>query len=444
MLFPSLPALIRDFGDAAAVFWTVTIHYLVAASSVALCGRLGDLFGRKRVLLVVLSLALCGSLLSFASSSLLGVIIGRGIQAMSAAAIPLSFGLVRENLPSTRVAFGVGVVATIAPVAGGVGALLGGILVDLASWHLLFGVSAAVSLCAIGLVWSALPSRPAGARKKIDVLGGLLVPPAIAALLLAIHYSRHWTWMDARTVSLLVGGLALLAFWYVYESRQADPLIDVRLIRRRQIGLANLGMALFGLGALQNVQVLSILLQQPMWTGVGLGISATMTGALFMPFIIINLIGGPLSGRIAARHGGRRAALIGMGLTAIGWTAIALEHSQLWFVMAMGYVQTLGIAMLFAALPNLVVEDVPSDRTSEATGVLSVVRQFAASIGTQVIGYTLATSTVADRTGGAAQFPTDEAFTLTLGYVAVACVLSVLVVVMLPKRASPPIMRTTS
>jgi MFS family permease len=193
-------------------------------------------------------------------------------------------------------------------------------------------------------------------------------------------------------------------------------------------------MALFGLGALQNSQILSLLLQQPAWTGVGLGMSATMTGVLFMPFIVVNLVGGPLSGRIAARHGGRRPALIGTSLTTVGWTAIFVHHSELWFVMVMAYVQTLGIAMLFAALPNLVVEDAPSDRTSEATGVLSVVRQFAASVGTQVIGYTLAIATVADEAGGVARYPTDSAFTLTLAWVAAACVASVLVTLMLPRR----------
>jgi MFS family permease len=434
MLFPSLPAIIREFGDPAAVFWTVTIHYLTAASSVALAGRLGDLFGRKRVLVVVLALSVCGSLLSFASSTLLGVVIGRGIQGLSAAAIPLSFGLVRQALPPERVPFGVGIVASVAPVVGGIGALIGGMLVDHASWRLLFAVSAVVAACTIALVFWALPQGAPGARKHIDILGGVLVPPAIAALLLAIHFARSWGWVDPRTLGLCAAGLAVLAFWYRYESRHADPLIDVRLLSRRQIGVANLGMALFGLGALQNNQIFSILLQQPTWTGAGFGVTATQTGLLFVPFILINLIGGPLSGRLATRYGGRLPAILGMCLTAIGWTALSMQHSELWFVMAMAYTQCLGIAMLFAALPNLVVEDAPGDRTSEATGVLSVVRQIAASIGTQVIGYTLATSTISDSTVSAAKYPTEAAFTLTLAFVAGVCVASVLVASMLPKR----------
>jgi MFS family permease len=436
MLFPALPAIIRDFGDPSAVFWTVTIHYLTAASSVALSGRLGDLFGRKRVLLVVLALSVCGSLLSLRSTTLLGLVIGRGIQGLSAAAIPLSFGIVRQALPPARVPFGVGIVASVAPVVGGVGALVGGLLVDHASWRVLFAVSAIVAALTIVLVYSVLPSGTRGARKQIDLVGGVLLPPSIAALLLAIHFARSWGWADTRTLALCVGGLALLAFWYRYESRHPDPLIDVRLLGRRQIGIANLGMALFGLGALQNNQIFSILLQQPVWTGTGFGATATRTGMLFVPFIVVNMIGGPLSGRLAARYGGRVPALIGMCLTAIGWTALALAHSSLSFVMLMAYTQCLGIAMLFAALPNLVVEDAPSDRTSEATGVLSVVRQIAASIGTQVIGYTLATSTVLDQAGGMANYSTDAAFTLTMAFVAGVCVASVLVASLLPKRRS--------
>jgi MFS family permease len=433
MLFPSLPAIIRDFGDPAAVFWTVTIHYLTAASSVALSGRLGDLFGRKRVLLVVLALSICGSLVSLYSPTLLGVVIGRGIQGLSAAAIPLSFGLVRQTLSPPRVPFGVGIVASVAPVVGGIGALVGGVLVDHASWRALFVVSAIAAACTIALVYWVLPQGTRGARRQIDVVGGVLVPPAIAALLLAIHFARSWGWIDVRTLGLCAAGLVVLAFWYRYESRHADPLIDVRLLSRRQIGIANLGMALFGLGALQNNQIFSILLQQPTWTGAGFGVTATQTGMLFVPFILINLVGGPLSGRLAARYGGRMPSMLGMCLTAIGWIALAMQHSELWFVMAMAYVQCLGIAMLFAALPNLVVEDAPSDRTSEATGVLSVVRQIAASIGTQVIGFTLATSTVS-QAADAAKFSTDAAFTLTMAFVAGVCVASVFVASMLPKR----------
>ena len=104
--------------------------------------------------------------------------------------------------------------------------------------------------------------------------------------------------------------------------------------------------------------------------------------------------------------------------------------------------KTLGIAMLFAALPNLVVEDAPGDRTSEATGVLSVVRQFAASIGTQVVGYTLATSTVVARDG--AHFPTDAAFTITFGFVAIVCWISVAVSLMLPRRIPSPLVPMTT
>jgi MFS family permease len=437
MLYPALPALIREFGDPAAVFWTVTIHYLTAASSVALSGRLGDLFGRKRVLLVVLALSLCGSLLSLSSTTLLGLVIGRGMQGLSAAAIPLSFGIVRQALPPARVPFGVGIVASVAPVIGGVGALIGGLLVDHASWRVLFAVSALVATLTIVLVYCVLPQGARGAKKQIDFVGGMLLPPSIAALLLAIHFARSWGWLDVRTLALCAAGLALLAFWRRYESRHADPLIDVRLLGQRRIGIANLGMALFGLGALQSNQIFSILLQQPAWTGAGFGATATQTGMLFVPFIVVNMIGGPLSGRLATRYGGRVPALMGMWLTAIGWTALALEHSTLWFVMAMAYIQCLGIAMLFAALPNLVVEDAPGDRTSEATGVLSVVRQIAASIGTQVIGYTLATSTVVDRAGGAAKYSTEAAFTLTMAFVAAVCVASVLVVSRLPKRTHP-------
>lgn len=119
------------------------------------------------------------------------------------------------------------------------------------------------------------------------------------------------------------------------------------------------------------------------------------------------------------------------------WGGVLIPPAIAALLLAIHYSrQMLGIAMMFAALPNLVIEDAPRERTSEATGVLSVIRQFAGSIGTQVIGYTLATSTIADRAGGAPRYSTNEAFTLTLGFVALACVLSVVVITLIPKPAA--------
>lgn len=433
MVFAALPAMAREFGDASSVFWTVTIHYLMAASTVALSGRLGDLFGRRRTLLIVLGLALVGSLLSYASPSLGGIIAGRALNALGAAAIPLSFGLLREALPAVRVPLGVGIVASVAPIAAGVFMLVGGLLVDHGGWRLLFLTSATFLLLAMLLVAAAAPREAVATSRKLDIPGALLLPPAIAMLLMSIENAKHSSWFDARTLALAMGSLIVLGIWYRHESRQTEPLIDVGLLRNRQIGLANLAMALFGLGALQSAQLLSVLLQQPPDTGAGLGVSATRMGVLLAPFILLNLVGGPLSGRIAASRGGRTAALAGMVMTLIGWGGIALIHDSLAFVLTMAYAQSAGIALLFAALPNLVMEIAPPERTSEATGVLSVVRQFAASIGAQVVAFLLASQTM-QRPGSVTRYPTDAAFTLTFGYVAVCCFVAVVIAMLLPRR----------
>jgi MFS family permease len=149
------------------------------------------------------------------------------------------------------------------------------------------------------------------------------------------------------------------------------------------------------------------------------------------------MCGSPLSGYLATRYGARRAALVGGILVSIGWIAIALKHDHLWFLMAMDYVQALGMAVLYAAIPNLIVEEAPAERVSEATGMLSVVRSVSMGIGSQLVAFALTTATISAAGKGPGKFPADSAYTLTFGGMALASVLLFAVAYALPRRGKP-------
>src|SRR5882672_1568983 len=154
---------------------------------------------------------------------------------------------------------------------------MGGVIVDHLHWHWIFytGATTAVVACVAVAAWVPA-SQPTAACEPVDVLGAVLLVPAITALLLAMSQVKVWGWADARIVSLLIGGAAVLALWVWHELRTPAPLIDVRLLGQRQLALANLAVVLLALGAMQSGVLLSLLLQQPAWTGVGLGLSATV------------------------------------------------------------------------------------------------------------------------------------------------------------------------
>jgi MFS family permease len=341
------------------------------------------------------------------------LIAGRAIQGFSAALMPLCIGLAREHLPPPRVPVGIGWLAAMASFSAGGGILLGGWVVDHLGWRWIFWFSAGHASVALACVALVLPaSRRQALTAKLDVLGGVLFAPAVAALLWAITRLKGSGLHDPLTLGLVALGGVTLALWLQREWRHPNPMIDVRRLGERQLGLTMLLMALFGLGASQVMLLVLLIGQQPAWTGIGLGLSATLAAALKFPATFAGLVGAPWSGHIAARSGARRAALIGATLVCAGWAALSVWHDAVWMLATLSFLITFGGSILYAAMPNLVVEVAPPERTSEINGMSHVVRTVGTAIGTQLATMLLASSTVTDLALGPGSYPSPEAYGL--------------------------------
>jgi len=258
--------------------------------------------------------------------------------------------------------------------------------------------------------------------------------PAITALLLAPTQAKTWGWGDPRVWALVAAGALLLVVWVRHELRVDAPLIDVRLLGRRQLLLANLAMMLLALGPMQSGIVLSTLLQQPAWTGAGLGLSATLAGLVQAPPMVLAVLIGPACGVLALRRGARAPALLACGLLLLGWGGLLLAHAALPWVAAMALLKGIGLAAAFAAAPMLIVEASPAERTSETTGVSSVLRHVFNAIGSQLVALMLASSTVTDAAQGAARYPAPGALTLALTVICSLAVAACAATWWLPRR----------
>ncbi len=435
MIYAALASLYKIYGDPVGVGWLITAFLLVSAAAAAICGRLGDIYGRSRVLVIMLIMAGVGSLISAVATSLEWIIVGRSVQGVAAAILPLCFGLVRERIPVERVPLCIGIIAGTATLGAALGYLLGGLIVDIWPWQYLFWVSAVFAVVALVLVLAILPVSPrseiAGSR---DFIGGVLFVPAIAGVLFAVSRIKIWGLIDTRTLGLLAISLALLAFWVWHELRQEKPLINVRLFADRQIVLANLGFGLVAFGAMQSQMIILPLMQQPEWTMVGLGVSATVAGMIKAGSSIFGTMGAPFSGYLAGRSGARTSMLWGTIICTAGLSALIFYNDSLVVVAACAGVAALGMGMVYAAGPNLIVEVVPADRVSEATGLTSVVRAVMGAIGAQTIAFILASSTISDPSHGTSVFPSGEAYTWAFVLVAVASLSCVFVTLLLPRR----------
>ncbi|HEX8594954.1 MAG TPA: MFS transporter [Pseudomonas sp.] len=436
MAFAALPTLSRHFGDPVGVSWTITVFFLASAATAALCSRLGDMYGRRRVLIVVLLVAGLGSLTSALSTTLSGVVFGRTLQGITGAVLPLCIGLMRENLPAKSLSFCIGVMGGVVGVSAGLAFLVSGYILDQYDWHSMFYFSAFLAALGAIAVWSIVPvSSALKDRGKLDIVGGCLFAPAITLFLLGVNATQPFGWLHPRSGGLILLGLAVGALWVRHELKHPNPLIDVRLFKDRRIMLANLVFALAAVGPMVNPQVIMLFAQQPLWTGIGLGLSATAAGLLKQPNTLIGFVAGPLGGRIASRGGPRAAMLWGAAAMTIAWTLMLLIQDSLAVLLAVVTLHGFGIAVLYGAVANQLVEAAPAARTSEASGLSQVTRATFNAIGSQVIALLLATALINDPELGLRNYPAQSAYNLAFVFILLTSALSFIAAWMLPRKS---------
>jgi MFS family permease len=436
MIYGVVGALMRDFG-ATATGWIVSSFLLVGAIAAALGSRLGDIFGRRRLLIVLLALAMTGSLINALSTGLSGLIIGRSIQGVASALLPLCIGLVREYFPAPRVPKAIGWLTAIATFSAMLGILVGGAMADTAGWRSTFWLAAAHALVSLVCAVVVLPpSRAFGFQGRFDWLGGVLFAPAIAALLLAVEFWKRAGHTDLRFLGYGAAGAFLLFVWLRRELRHPTPMLDVRQLGTRQLGLTMVLMGLFGLGTAQLMLMVLLIAQQPAWTGIGLGLTAAVAAWLKLPSGLVGFLGSPWSGHVAARSGARRAAIVGAALTSAGWVIFALWHDGVAQLVAASVLCTLGGSAVYAAIPNLIVEVAPPERTAEFNGMSHVFRTVGTAVGTQVVTMLLATATAVAADGTLTKHPAPSAF--MLAFVAINGLVAAMLVValLLPRRSA--------
>ena len=438
MIFGALPKLIAAYGDPARAGWLVTIHMLVSAATYALAGRLGDLRGRKQVILVLIAIAICGSLVSAFSHSFGMVLAGRALQGFGSAVMPLSIGLLRENLPEERMPISVGLMTTASGSGVVLGLILGGAIIAHFEWHMLFVASAVLLGLAFAAIYSLVPKRPGTPnRHPIDWIEGVLPGSAVLALLYGLSQTKEHGWFDMKVDLLLVAGLVLLGWWLKRALASPEPFIDPRLFARRNVAAGNFLAVLLALGSANIVLVFSTYIQSPAWTGVGLGLSALAYGTLKLPSNILSFFAGPISGWLVQRRGSRLPVVLGGLIGGSGWlAATTMPHTGILAMLLMMWI-SFGTTLLNAAIPTIIVADVPPDRTSEAIGAMSVVRGIAGAIGAQIIGLILATGTVLSP-DGKAHFPSATGYATAMAWIAAVTFAAALCALMLRGHKAAP------
>lgn len=414
MAYIALAAIYAEGHSPLHAGWLITAMALSAAGAAAICGSLGDVFGRRKMLAIILAIAALGSAISASSDDLNITIIGRFLQGVVAAVLPLCYGILRQFSPDDKLRLGIGVLAGTFGLCAGAATMLGGFIVDLFHWRGIFVVNAGVAIVAL-LLLPLLPADRGRGRgdSRIDWIGGILFVPAIALILLGVTLLKSGGWDAGAIVAMILAGIVLMVVWFRHELRLPDPLINVRLLRNRQIAFADMAMFAAGMGTMMIPLVVLPLLQQPGWAGVGFGFSASLAGMLWFGFTVVAGAATSFSGVLANRFGVFATLLTISAAVAIGWALMAgASHSVVAVLLISALVLNTGTNLIFALLPLYVLEASPPERTSETTGLTHVIRSLGSGVGSLMVPFLLSAHLVADPGGSSARLPGPQSYML--------------------------------
>jgi EmrB/QacA subfamily drug resistance transporter len=417
MVVPALPALRDDLHTSTTwVTWVLTGFMLVAAVTTPLIGKIGDQYGKERLLVLSLLALFVGCVLASFAWNIWSLIGARAIQGLGGGLFPLAFAIIKDEFPPEKVGTAVGIVSSVFAVGGGLGLVLAGVFVDYLSWRWMFIVSAIAVGAAVVLVHRFVPESPIKTPSRVDVPGAVLLSVGLAALLVALSEGGAWGWASVRTVAVFALSAAALAIWVLVEQRVDDPMIDMRMFVRRPVLLTNVAAAVTGFSMFGAFVLLPNFIEaSPELAGYGFGATATVTGLYLLPNALTGFAGGPVAGVLGRYVGSKVPLALGLLLGAAGIGILAIWHDRPWQIVVSMLVQGLGITMAFAAMAKLIVDAVRPTETGVASGMNTVMRTVGGVIGGQVGAAILTADTI-----GAGSIPAESAFTVAFAIAAVA------------------------
>ncbi|KQW47080.1 MFS transporter permease [Nocardioides sp. Root1257] len=405
LVIPIQSELPQFLGTSAAnASWVVTITLLGAAVAMPIAGRLGDLFGKQRVLVGSSVLMLAGSLVCALSDTLVPVIAGRGLQGLAMGFIPVGISLMREVVPPAMATTAVAAMSATLGVGGAIGLPLSAWIVQTGDWHTLFWVATGLAVL-VGLgSWFLVPHVHDGHPGTFDFGGALGLTVGLVTTLVGITKGNTWGWGSPRTVGAIVVGVLVLLAWGWYELRRTEPLCDLRVTSRRPVLLTNIAALAIGFGMMAQAIVFPQLLQLPEATGYGLGQSVLAAGLWMAPSGLMMLALAPFASWLMRTFGAKYALALGAAVLGGGYLLSFFLMSAPWQILIATLICGAGVGIGYAAMPTLIMNAVPMNEAGSAVGINALMR----SVGTTVASAVMAT--VLTGQTSALGIPTEGAF----------------------------------
>lgn len=430
-LIPSLPAIFNTSADNTT--WIITATLLAAAVVMPISGRLGDMIGKRRMLLALTVPLIIGGLICAVAPNLQILILGRTLQGMGSGMVPLGIAMLRDLVPKEKLPSAIATVSATLGVGGAIGMPLSAAMIEFASWRILFCFGALVTFIVSALIFFFIPKVEGQPRRqRFDWLGAIGLSIGLIGLMLGISKGSFWGWGSPFTLGLLIGGVAVLFAWGFWELRCTAPLVDLRTAVIPQVLLTNIASIFVGFGMYSSSLVMPQILQMSSATSYGLGQSVLAAGLWMAPAGLMMLVLSPVSGRLISSKGPKFTLVLGILIMAVGYVVGQLGMTTAWGLLITGVVINSGVAFAYGAMPAIIMGAVPRSETAAANGLNSLMRSLGTTTGAAVIGLVLAQLTI--DFGGVA-VPSLTGFQVTLWLGAGICLLAAVVASCIPTPA---------
>ncbi|MFH8658907.1 MFS transporter [Streptomyces afghaniensis] len=428
-IVPELPQYLDASPSNAA--WAVTATLLAAAVATPVVGRLGDMFGKRRMLLVSIVLLVSGSVVCALSDSLVPMIVGRTLQGLAAAVVPLGISVLRDVLPAERLTGSTALMSASLGVGGALGLPTAAFIADHYDWHTLFWISAVLGVASLVLVLLVVPESKVRTGGSFDLAGSLGLSAALVSLLLAVSKGGDWGWTSGTTLGLFGAAAVIFLVWGWYELRTAQPLVDLRTTARRQVLFTNLASVALGFSMFAMSLVLPQVLQLPEQTGYGLGRSMLAVGLILAPQGLVMMAMSAVSAALTKAKGPKVTLMIGAVVVAAGYGLSLVLMSEVWHIVLVACVIGGGVGFAYGAMPALIMGAVPASETAAANSLNTLMRSMGTSFASALAGVILAQMTT--DFGGHA-LPSENGFRTVMAIGAAAALLAFVLASFLPRR----------
>ncbi|HEX2766816.1 MAG TPA: MDR family MFS transporter [Candidatus Limnocylindria bacterium] len=387
----ALPRIVSDLEGNDVYVWAFTAYLLTATVSGPLYGKLSDIFGRRPIFLIGVSVFLIGSLLCGLSQEMWQFIAFRGLQGLGAGALfPIAIAIIGDIFaPSERGKYQ-GFFGAVFGLSSLIGPAIGGLITDTVGWHWIFYVNLPLGLIVLYVIWRTLPTRRAqDADRHIDYLGAALLVAALVPILIGFTNKQFGDWTDPDVGGLILAGLAIGAAFVWAESRAHEPIVPLGLFRLRTFTASVVGFFFAAMGFFAAVVFL------PRWFQVVAGASATESGYQILPLLGGLIVSAIVAGQVVARTGRYKALItVSLLLMALGlflMTNIRPDTPQplLWLWMA---ITGLGVGPTFSVFTLAVQNAVPVRELGVASSSLTLFQQVGGTVGLAITGTVFAST----------------------------------------------------